>query len=259
MKTTKWSSAAARRLLTLADSPPTLEEAVRTIVCRLLDGVPCPPTDLAAVGARVGVTGFYPVQMPICGELRLEGGSLKVAYAAELPAARRNFTIAHELGHAVFESTGPNCPRVGAELERLCDMLATELLMPRVIFLDAAGAELTLRKVYELARIFGTSLRATALRCHELCRASLCEADMRSTLWGCGMMRKGARAGADGEVRDAIRRALAGESGAAEVFVRTDVWSGQCLLEWAPNARRSRAFLMAQPLRGRAACRGASI
>lgn len=250
-KGTEWSSAAAQRLLELAGDPPTVETAVRIVAGRLLEGVACPPTDLQAVGARLGVTEFYPVEMPISGELRRQDGSLKVAYSSDLPPTRQKFTIAHELGHAVFESTGRNCPRVGDELERLCNMIATEILMPREPFLAAIGRELTLPKFRELSRTFGTSPQSTALRCHELRRISFCEVDNGDLVWGYGVMGRHSRALEDEEIRWAIRRALLGESGDAIVFIRADRWSGQCRLEWAPIARGGRALVMAHPI-GRA-------
>jgi Zn-dependent peptidase ImmA (M78 family) len=225
-----------------------MDAAVQIVAERLLNGVACPPTDLQAVAARLNVTEFCAEEMPISGELRRVGGALKLAYSCDLSPVRRNFTIAHELGHAVFLSTGPNCPRMGDELERLCDMLAAEILMPRAIFLAAAGPALTLLKLRELARTFATSLHAAALRCHELHRVSICEMDQRSVLWGYGIMRRSARAYEDAEIQDAISRALSGDSGDGVVFVRTQVWSGRCRLEWAPIARGTRALLLAQPL-----------
>ena len=49
-------------------------------------------------------------------------------------------------GPRLFRNYGPNCPRFGEELERICDMLATEILMPKDIFLQRAGRELSIQK-----------------------------------------------------------------------------------------------------------------
>ena len=70
----QWTSAAARRLLEIAGNPPTIEEAIRIVVDRLLDGVPCPPTDLEAIAARLNITGIQAEDVPFSGELRRDVG-----------------------------------------------------------------------------------------------------------------------------------------------------------------------------------------
>jgi IrrE N-terminal-like domain len=244
-----WTSAAARRLLTLAGNASTIEDAVRTVVGRLLEGVSCPPTDLEAVAARLEVTGFQAEDLPISGELRRDERGLKIFYSSYLSRERRRFTIAHELGHAIFETTGPNCPRVGVELERLCNMLATELLMPKDVFLNSVGMEVNMAKIFELARSFATSLSATAIRCAELHKVSVFESDESRILWGYGLVKKGLVAQKDDEIRWAVGKALTGEAGQQVVFLHTKFWSGHCRLEWAPIAQGERALFLLHPLK----------
>src|SRR6266436_7418175 len=111
-----WKSAAARRIAELAGNPPNLEEAVTIIADRLLEGISCPPTDLEALKTRLNVKEFESVTgLPIAGELRRDGDTFKIVYATSLSRGRRRFTIAHELSHAVFETTGAKCPRFGRE------------------------------------------------------------------------------------------------------------------------------------------------
>jgi hypothetical protein len=242
------AGAAARRLLKEAGNPPTIDAAVQIVVRQLLDGVSHPPTDLHAVGCRLDVAEFCPEDLPIAGDLRRVRGRLVVAYAQDLPTGRRNFTIAHELGHVILERTGPRCPRSGKEVERLCDKLAAELLMPHELFLTMSGPDLTVPQLYDLARTFDASLEATAHRCYELHRVSMGEADARSVRWGSGVLRRSAQAHRDDEIRDAISRALAGDSGGATVFLRTGVWEGVCRLEWSPTAQGQRAVLVIRHL-----------
>lgn len=242
------TGAAARRLLKLAGSPPTIEAAVQGIVQKLLAGLVLPPTDLNAVAARLDVSVIGVDDLPVSGELRRVNGQLTVVYSSDLPLGRRNFTVAHELGHAIFERTGRNCPRSGREVERLCDKLAAELLMPRKVFLAKTDPDPTLAQVHELAQSFGTSLQATALRCYEVRRISVGEADAQSIRWGTGLLGRSAQAHGDGEIRNAISLALAGEAGTATVFVNAGIWSGLCRLEWSPMAQASRALLLLRPL-----------
>ena len=140
VKKRRWTSAAARRIVTESRSATTVEEAVYVVASRLLEGVPCPPTDLDVLKERVNVTAVEPMaRFPMSGELRKGANGLVIVYSSSLSPGRRRFTIAHELGHAVFEGTGPNCPRFGRELEEICNLLAAEFLMPRELFVARAG------------------------------------------------------------------------------------------------------------------------
>lgn len=228
-----WTSAAARRILKLAGHPPTVEDAVIIAARQLLEGIPHPPTDLDALRRSLNVTGFYPEDMPISGELRRDGSGFKVVYSSYLSPERRRFTIAHELGHALFEKSGPNCPRVGSELERLCDMLAVEILMPRDVFLEQVGDEPSLRKVFELSRLFGTSLSATAFRYGELKRATIFKVEGDSVSWGCGVVKKGSLKGKDYSLRQAIENAMSNGQGTALIYLNHPQWLGEWKLEWA--------------------------
>src|SRR5262249_44160125 len=129
--------AAAKRLRSMANGVERVEDAVHVVAQELLEGIECPPTDLEAVGERVNVRSFVAEDLPISGQLRRGANGFTIAYSVHLSQSRKRFTIAHEIGHAILEGTGPGSPRFGSELERICDMLATELLMPRKIFAGA--------------------------------------------------------------------------------------------------------------------------
>ena len=197
---------------------------------RLLAGVSCPPTDLDMLMGRLGVTGLEAKRrLPISGELRKERAGLLIVYSATLSPTRRRFTIAHELGHAVFEGTGPNCPRHGRELERICDLLAAEFLMPRAVFLARTGDDLRPGQVLGLARDFGTSVMATALRCRELLQASVFHVEDARVSWGYGAVERQRDLQSDsGGFGEAIGRAMEGERGQQSVFVR----QAPARLEW---------------------------
>ena len=220
-KKRRWTSAAARRIVEQSRSAATVEEAVHATASRLLDRVSCPPTDLDVLKNRLNVTSVEPIgSLPISGELRKRRDGLVIVYSASLSPARRRFTIAHELGHAVFESTGPNCPRYGRELERICDMLAAEFLMPREVFVARAGKSLHPERVLKLARDFGTSVMATALRCQQLLGASVFQVETARVSWGYGTIRRERDLQADAHgFQDAITRAMRGDVGEQMVFV----------------------------------------
>lgn len=91
---------------------------------------------------------------------------------------RRRFSIAHELGHwhyhrgrnAVCRSRDIGSPQTNSAAEREADLYAVDLLMPTFMFIASAGrrSHRTWGVVDSLAREYGTSRMATALRLLEL-------------------------------------------------------------------------------------------
>lgn len=160
----KWTSAAARRICEFAGKP-TVESAVREVARRLLEGQDPPPTNLDTVFPRVDVRRCFPdPELAIAGELRRVEDGFEIAYNESEPAVRRRFTIAHEIGHAVIERTGPRCPRHGRELERICDLIASELLMPSDVLKDHVRLPVDLAGMSRIASRFDVSLTAVAIR-----------------------------------------------------------------------------------------------
>ena len=89
--------------------------------------------------------------------------------------SRQRFTLAHEIAHILLaegdsegikeyrdDSTNMR-EQANPHLERLCDRLAAQLLMPTSIFLRFA-APWTITSIPRLARLFDTSMTATAIR-----------------------------------------------------------------------------------------------
>jgi Zn-dependent peptidase ImmA (M78 family) len=174
---------------------------------------------------------------------------LKIVYSSYLSAPRRRFTIAHEIAHAIFESSGPRCPRVGKELERLCDMLATEMLMPSDVFLQLVGPRISVQKLFELASVFKTSLSATAIRLAELCGISTFEAEDERILWSYGVVKKGLIMEKSSDLRRAIEASFTVESGVTVMFIHNKVWTGEWKLEWARIGQGRRALFLLEPIR----------
>jgi hypothetical protein len=182
--------------------------------------------------------------LPISGELRKDGDAFKVVFSASLSAGRRRFTIAHELAHAIFETTGPNCPRYGRELERMCDMLAGEILLPRKIFSDHVGSVIQSASIYQLARDFDTSLMATSLRCCQLFGVSIFQVEKGRIAWGYGIIRNHRDVQLGGDVFEAaIIQSMEGAKGRVPVFIR----GYEHILEWTPVPRQHRALFVLQP------------
>jgi hypothetical protein len=227
--------AASRRIRQMAYKAPDIDLAVQVVADRFLTGIPTPPTDLSALATRLNVTRFVPEDLLISGELRRDKGAFLVAYSSYLSPERQRFTIAHELGHAVFELSGPNPPRSGREIERICDMLATEFLMPMKEFGHRLGPQPTLARVFELSRLFKTSLAATALRCTEVSQCSVFEVEGQMVKWAYGIVvRKGPVRNLSEYVRNAIETSDCSKPGSRQIVLGGRHSRTQWVLEWVP-------------------------
>lgn len=146
---------------------------------------PVIPVSLEAAARRVGIEQVLDVEMSNCDGLlsRTPSGSYIATLRRSQGATRKRFTLAHEIGHAiVFRSIGHRAERAdGVQLscraesaderdeERLCDALASELLMPRVQFLETMEAfGVSASTVPSLGRRFGVSLQAASRRVAQL-------------------------------------------------------------------------------------------
>ena len=183
----KWTSAAARRIKEYA-GVKDVDHAIDRIALRLLDGVDCPPTDLDALLNRLSVDRVESDdEMMVTGALQREGHKLVIQVFPGLPTGRRRLTIAHELGHAFMETTGPRAPRVGEELEEICDRFAAEILMPRRMFLSHVGRSPDIALAFDAAAAFRTSRTAVFRRLRDLCRMKSCEYEDGAFNWSFGL------------------------------------------------------------------------
>lgn len=101
-------------------------------------------------------------------------GGRSIIYNPSAPRTRVAFSIAHEISHTFFPNsiTGARFRNICAneskeanELERLCDLGASELLMPISAFQSAAAdGGFSLSNVPSLMQRFGSSFEATAFR-----------------------------------------------------------------------------------------------
>ena len=204
----RWTSAAAKRLIKLAGNAESVDRAVQILIGQLLEGRGDGPVDLEKVAASLNVQKLYAADLPFSGELRRTNGAYEIAYGSHLSPERRRFTIAHELGHVLMERSGRGNPKFGAELERICDKLAAEILMPSKDFKERCGNRATVQTIVQLAKFYGTSLSSTAIRFAELFRVTVFEVNAEQVVWGFGIIRKGPLLQKDLSIRDAVRNIL---------------------------------------------------
>jgi Zn-dependent peptidase ImmA (M78 family) len=136
------------------------------------------PVDIALLATTWGVTETE--QRPIASEAMLlpnADGYKVILKSANTPGemTRQRFSFAHELGHLLLHKAGYDRSgdlqgkhrksRIKNQEERLCDQIAAEILMPRYAFIDDANKMgWSLHNLRELARLYDTSIPATAYR-----------------------------------------------------------------------------------------------
>jgi len=242
----KWQSAAARRIGELSGTS-SVERGVAVIVERLLNGVSCPPTDLDQLMRKLNVVDCKLDQdMLVPGELRRSGDKLEIYLIPGLSKGRQRFTIAHELGHAIFESSGSGRHRHGRELERLCDKIAAEILMPKAIFIKLVGNRPTIDRLIELSRQFETSLSATLIRAAELYGVRAFEVDNGTINWSIGISQR-EFAGAGSSFQRSIERGMDGESGRESIELHFGSRFTKWQMEWRCVGREKRAVFLLTP------------
>lgn len=243
----RWRSAAARRLCKLAGRD-SIEQAVTEVVRRLTDNVEQVPIDLGAICTKVDIHACRAdPDLLVSGELRKNGNGFEIVYAASQPTTRRRFTIAHEIGHAVFERTGAHCPRRGKELERICDMFAAELLAPKALLREHVRTPVDLSEIVRLAKLFDTSATAMALRCHETFGTFVLVAEDRELGWYRGNVGQPIRT-LRKQLSAAIEGIDWGGNTDGELDLRTDSgeqWRFQ--MQSMPTGETRRLFVLSNP------------
>ena len=221
--------------------------AITKLAGRFLEDINCPPTDLEALCRRLGIVEVTPEDIPFSGELRPRGSGFAIIYGRHLSRGRRRFTIAHETAHALLEaSSGPRCPKSGKELERICDMWATEVLMPKKVFVGLCSDPCTIADLFVLRQKFDTSLSATVLRLTELKGVSIFLADRNQVVWGYGLVKKGLLRSLDNAFEGPIMSALEGNAGTAEISLRTSGSYQRWRVEFQPSQNQSQALILMQ-------------
>lgn len=133
------------------------------------------PTDLGLVGSFRGVTEVAEKVMPRSGCLVPVAGGYRIELNASETRGRKRFSHAHEIGHLLVpayeqqpkhrdDSTTGEYGQKDEE-EFLCDVAATELLMPLPVFRSlTAGREPGVVVLAEAAECFEVSLEAAGVR-----------------------------------------------------------------------------------------------
>jgi len=160
--------------------------ALRTNALSILRraGIASIPVDLRRVSASLGLRVVVEDLGRLDACLIPHGAGHVVKLNSRVPRARRRFSLAHEIAHALFQSQlAEHCPpdptlcRGSATgdlaVERLCDAFAAELLMPYTRFRRFALDQryVSVDGIEQLSRLFDTSVSAAARRLAETAEA----------------------------------------------------------------------------------------
>jgi len=138
-----------------------------------------PSEPLDALARKLGVSRIVEQSLPFEGGLfQLPDGELVVKLNSESPFVRKRFTLAHEVGHLLLKTVPAfrSDHQADPALERTCDMIAAELLMPSqeaIAFVSDLGQP-SPEKLKIIASKYTVSNHVAAIRVH---------ADFR--LWKC--------------------------------------------------------------------------
>lgn len=100
-------------------------------------------------------------------------GQRVILYNPSRSRARVAFSIAHEITHTFFPNSVSGArfrtvcredSKEANELERLCDLGGSEIVLPESDFREAVGRRFSLTEVKRVSEVFGTSFEATAFR-----------------------------------------------------------------------------------------------
>jgi hypothetical protein len=156
----------------LSHAAPALsdEEVVRHLCEDLLDeSAVSPPVNVGLLASMRGIARVEQRRQPWSGVLAPTDIGLVVGVRATDGIERQRFTILHEAGHTLLpgfaEGRHYRCDGPKNREEQLCDIAASELLLPRRFFArDLAQASPGLEGIEELSKSYEASIEATALR-----------------------------------------------------------------------------------------------
>lgn len=127
---------------------------------------------LEAMARKFGVSRIIEQKLPFEGGLfRLSDGELVIKLNVQSSFVRKRFTLAHEIGHLLLKTVPAfrSTRRTDAALERTCDLIAAELLMPTMETSDFVRClgQPSPEKLRDIASNYGVSLQTAAIRVHD--------------------------------------------------------------------------------------------
>jgi len=147
---------------------PDDNKAIQELVARFRPG----DEQLEVISTILGVGEIAREPLPFDGGVYEIDGKRLIKLNSLVPPVRQAFTLAHEVGHLILErmlGATANCTS-DQQLERACDMIAAELLMPTTEAQSLAKrlGDQSPEKLGKIANYFRVSLRTAAQRLFDL-------------------------------------------------------------------------------------------
>ena len=152
-------------------------ECARRVAAQVLADldVTAPPVDIGMVASALDIGRVVEdPALPASGCLLPTDEGFEIRVRASDTRRRKRFTIAHECAHTFFDGFAlvpqfrcnpSTTPRRSDDLESLCDIAASELLLPSDLFLSAASlGDWSLEAIEHLSETSDASLQAAGNR-----------------------------------------------------------------------------------------------
>ena len=132
------------------------------------------PVNIESVAMVLGAESVQRADISVAGMLLPTEESFKILVNKNEIRERQRFSCAHELAHVIFDpkltpSMRQDTRQAPNALERNCENLAAQLLMPDPTFSRYANADVfSIQSIINLANVFQTSIKATTIRALEV-------------------------------------------------------------------------------------------
>ena len=170
----QWTNRSVRLLAQNEDPIKVIESKARSIVLQAMDkGWNGPPFDPIRLSDILCIRIEAHADIRDARTLEDQSGQLVIQFNPNRPRGRVRFSVAHEIAHSFFpdcsEKTRNRAHDNAAEfdnwqLEMLCNIAASEIIMPVGSFEDELNNKFDIEHVVEIRENFDVSLEATLIR-----------------------------------------------------------------------------------------------
>ena len=128
------------------------------------------PVNIESIAKSLGAESVQRANISVAGILLPTEDSFRILVNKNEHWVRQRFSGAHEIAHLILDpkhapSMRKEVPEAPTTLEKHCDMLAAQILMPDPTFSRYAKSEIcSIQSILKLARTFQTSITATTIR-----------------------------------------------------------------------------------------------
>jgi len=171
---TRWTHESVRKLSGDRDPVEAITESARSLVVRALDaGWQGPPFDPLALADILGIEVFPTADVRDARTVPIAKGRVRIEFNPNRPRGRLRYSLAHEIAHTLFPDCNERVRNRAShselkgdewQLEALCNIAASELLMPVGTFAHLEGRVPNVEALLEERKRFDVSTEALFIR-----------------------------------------------------------------------------------------------